>query len=313
MAAPTNTLISSAAVGNREDLSDIIYRVVPEETPFIQNIGTAKANAVLHEWQTESLASAASNINVEGNAYTFTTANLTTRLGNTCQILVKTASISETEDAVKKAGRTSETARQKLLRGLEAKRDLELQAIGNNASVASGSRALGGALAWCTSNTSVGAGGSNGATQAGGTTAATNGTQRAFTETLLKTVMASTFNSGGKPSQMYMGATQKQEFSSFTGIAVNRHEVTGNKMAVVTGAADVYVSDFGSLNAIPHAYGLTRDVLGIDPKYWGMAVLRPWASQELAMISDATQFAIVTEQTLEARNEKSSFAIRDLS
>ena len=313
MAAPTNTLTQATQVGFREDLSDVIYRVAPEETPFMQNIGTSKANAVLHEWQTENLAAAAANINVEGNTFTFTTSNLTTRLGNTCQIVVKTASVSETQDAVKKAGRSSETNRQKVLRGLEGRRDLELAAIGNNASVASGSRALAGALAWCTSNTSSGVGGSNGAIQAGGMTAATNGTQRAFTETLLKTALASMFNNGGKSTQMYMGATQKQEFSAFTGIATIRREVTGNNMAVVIGAADGYVSDFGTLSVIPHAYGLTRDVLGIDPKFWAMAPLRSWMSHDLADISDANQFAIVTEQTLESRNERSSFAIRDLN
>ena len=124
--------------------------------------------------------------------------------------------------------------------------------------------------------------------------------------------MSAAFSAGGKPSQAYMGPTQKQEFSAFTGIATIRHDAPGNKMASIVGAADVYVSDFGNLALIPHPYGLTRDCLIADPDMWAVGVLDGWKSTELAQSSDSSQYAITFEACLVARNEKSSGAIRDI-
>ena len=316
MAAPTNTVTSLVSIGQREDLEDVIYRVAPEETPFFSNIGTAKATGTYHEWQTEALAAAsASNAALEGNTFTIAAGNLTTRLGNYNQIVTKAFGVSRTEDVVKKAGRTSELNRQKVLKGIEAKRDFEMSIIGNNASRAESggnARLTGGALAWLTSNTSVGASGANGGFSSGVVGAATNGTLRSFTEAQVKTVMAAAFSAGGKPSQAYMGPTQKQEFSAFTGIATIRHDAPGSKMASIVGAADVYVSDFGNLALIPHPYGLTRDCLIADPDMWATGVLDGWKSVELAQSSDSTQYAITFEACLVARNEKSSGVIRDI-
>lgn len=167
--------------------------------------------------------------------------NNTTRLENKCQIFRKTGGVSETQDAVIAAGRDDEMDRQKVLKGIELKRDIEAAMIGNFASVAESgatARRTAGALAWCVTNTSVGAGGSNGSYSGGIQSAATNGTQRTFTETLVKAAMASVFSSGGKPSQAYMGGVQKQEWSAFTGIAEIRRDAPGSKMATIVGAAD---------------------------------------------------------------------------
>lgn len=318
MAAPTNTVITTTGPGMREDLEDVIYRVAPEETPFYSNIGTAKAANTYHEWQTEGLATPiVNNSALEGNAFTIAAGNLTSRVGNSCQIVTKAFGVSRTEDVVKKAGRTSELNRQKVLKGIEAKRDFEFTIIGNNPARAEGGgngRLSGGALAWIVSNTSVGAAGSNGGwSSAPGPVAATNGTLRAFTEAQLKTVMAACFSAGGKPNQIYVGPIQKQEFSAFTGIASIRHEAAGTKMTALIGAADVYVSDFGNLTAIPHPYGLTRDALFIDPSMWAVGVLDGWKSVELAQVSDSTQYAVTYEACLIGRNEKSSGAVRDLT
>ena len=135
MAAPTNTVTSLVSIGQREDLEDVIYRVAPEEAPFTANIGASKATGTYHEWQTEALASpSATNAALEGNTFTIAAGNLTTRLGNYAQIVTKAFGVSRTEDVIKKAGRTSELNRQKVLKGIEAKRDFEMSIIGNNAS-----------------------------------------------------------------------------------------------------------------------------------------------------------------------------------
>jgi Family of unknown function (DUF5309) len=316
MAAPTNTVTSLVSIGNREDLSDIIYRVAPEDTPFVSNIGKAQATGTYHEWQTETLASVTVNAQLEGNTFAIAAGNLTSRVGNYCQILTKAWGVSRTEDVVKKAGRVSETNRQKVLKGIECRRDLEYSLIGNNPSRAesgANARLAGGALAWCVTNTSKGSGGSDGGWASNVVSAATNGTQRALTETLVKSVMSTAFQNGAHLSQAYMGPVQKQEFSAFTGIANLRKDVPGTEMAVIIGAADVYVSDFGNLQLIPHPYGLTRDVLLIDPKMLAVATLDGWKTTPIANTADSDQYAITYEGTLEMRNEKAAAAIRDLN
>jgi hypothetical protein len=316
MSAPTNTVTTGVSVGNREDLEDVIYRVAPEETPFISNIGKAKATAILHEWQTESLATPnASNANFEGDdVATLDTANTTVRVNNFAQIFRKTFGVSRTQEIVDKAGRASEINRQKVLKGIELRRDMEARFVGNYASNAQGgsARGAGGALAWLTSNTSVGASGANGGWSGGVVAAATNGTQRTFTETLVKSVLSAAFANGARPKQAYMGPTQKQAFSAFTGIADIRADVSGDKMATIYGAADVYVSDFGNLTLIPHPYGLTRDVLLADPEYFAVGVLDGTKSKQLSDTGDSTKYMMTNESTLICRNEKAHAVIRDL-
>jgi len=318
MAAPTNTATSLASIGNREDLEDVIYRVAPEETPFISNIGSVKATGTYHEWQTESLATPnAANAQLEGDDIaTLDAPNLTTRVGNYCQIVRKTGGVSRTEEIVRKAGRTSEMNRQKTLKGIEAKRDLEMAAIGNyasNAESGSTARRLGGALAWLTSNVSRGSGGASGGFASGIVSAATNGTQRGLTESLLKTVLSSAFANGGHPRQAYMGPTDKQVFSGFTGIAAMRKDVNGDEMGTIIGAADVYVSDFGSLALIPHPYGLSRDCLLVDPEMMAIGTLDGWKSEPLAKSGDSEKFLLTAEKTLVVKNQKAHGVVSDIN
>lgn len=316
MASPANTVLVSNSIGNREDLSDIIFRVAAEDTPFISNIGKDQAKAVFTEWQTEALASPTINANLEGNTFAIGAGNFTTRVGNYTQIVTKAFGVSRTEEIVRKGGRTSEVNRQKILKGLECRRDFEFSVIGNNPSrVDNGTNArlAGGALAWITTNGTFGSGGANGGFSGGIVSAATNGTQRALTETLVKAVMSTAFSNGAHLSQAYMGPVQKQEWSAFTGIANLRKEVGGSEMATIIGAADVYVSDFGVIQLIPHPYGLTRDVLIIDPKMWAVAVLDGWKTVALANTADSDQYAITFEATLMARNQLGGAAIRDLN
>lgn len=319
MAAPTNTVTTLNNVGQREDLENVIYRVAPEDAPFTSNIGSVTAKAVYHEWQTENLRTPnPTNANYEGDDATIDVNDFTVRVGNTCQIFRGTGSVSRTQEAVNKAGRDSDFARQKVLRGIEIKRDIEARFLGNYASTRTETpgttpRASAGAGAWLTSNVSRGVGGANGGFSSGNVSAYTTGTLRAPTETMLKSVMASVFSNGGKASQLYTGAAIKQEFSGFTGIAINRVNQAPNKLASIVGGADVYVSDFGNLTLIPHAYALASSALIIDPSMWAVATLRPLTATELPMNGDALKFTMVTEKTLVCRNEKASGIIADLS
>ena len=320
MAAPSNTATTLTQKGNREDLTEILTRVAPEATPCSSNIGAGqKAEATYHEYQLEDLAAPdADNAVLEGDDTGTYAENVTTRVGNHTQILKKAFVISGTQEEVKKAGRKSEINRHRVLKSIEIKRDLEAAILRNGASRAQSgpdARLIGGISAWLTSNVSRGSGGSNGGFSGTTVAAATNGTQRAFTEALLKTVMQSIFNNSGesKSRDIYMSAAHKQTFSGFPGIADIRSTASGKGQAKIYGAADIYGSDFGDLAAIPVAYGLTREVLILDNDYLGISTLRAIKEEKLAKTGDNEKRHIIMEKTLEVRNQKALGVVADLS
>lgn len=319
MTVPTNTLVKASVIGEREDLENDIYRVAPEETPFSSNIGKMKIKSTLHEWQIESLATPdADNANYEGDDANIDAAHQPTRISVYAQIFDKAASVSGTVSAADNAGRDDEMDYQMMIKGIELRRDMEARFIGNKASVnetaGSVTRKTAGALAWIETADSLGAGGSSGGwASAGVVSAATNGTQRTFTEAQMKAVQVTGFNNGARFSQIYMSGTHKQVFSGFAGIADIRKSANDNKQATIIGAADVYVGDFGNLTAIPHPYGLTRDALMIDPSGWAVGTYRGVSATPLAITGDNRKKQLLAEKALICKNEKKGAAVRDLS
>ena len=104
MAQITNTYSQYDAIGEREDLSDIIYSISPTDTPFMSNIGKTKATGVHHEWQTDALAAAAANnFQIEGDEVAFNAMVPTARIGNKSQISRKSVIVSGTLESVSKA------------------------------------------------------------------------------------------------------------------------------------------------------------------------------------------------------------------
>jgi hypothetical protein len=304
------------AVGQREDLTDVIYNISPTETPFMSSIGKTKATAVYHEWQTDSLAAATTaNAAVEGADASDATLSPTTRLGNYTQILQKTIKVSGTLDTVNKAGRKSEKAYQLAKASQEIKRDLETIMLSNQGRDAGSSnstpRKMGSLLSWIKTNTDYGSGGADPTTI--GVSTRSDGTTRTFTEALLKTVVAEVFDSGGSPSVLMVGSAGKQKVSSFAGIGATRFNVTGAKPSTIIGAADIYVSDFGNISVVPNRFMRTRDALILDPEYAAVAYLRPFQTNELAKAGDSDKTQILVECTLEVKNEAAHGIVADLN
>jgi len=303
------------AVGQREDLTDVIYNISPTETPFMSSIGKTKATAVYHEWQTDSLAAATTaNAAVEGADASDATLSPTTRLGNYTQILQKTIKVSGTLDAVNKAGRKSEKAYQLAKSSQELKRDLETILLSNQGRDAgssnSGARKMGSLLSWIKTNSSAQTNGGDPTTI--GVSTRTDGNTRTFTEALLKEVVAEVFVSGGSPSVLMVGAAGKQKVSSFAGIGATRFNVTGAKPSTIIGAADIYVSDFGNMSVVPNRFMRTRDALILDPEYAAIAYLRPFMTNELAKAGDSDKTQVLVECTLEVKNEAAHGIVADL-
>ena len=308
-----------AAVGMREDLSDVIYNISPTDTPFMSTIGKTNATAVYHEWQTDSLAAAAANAAVEGADATEATLTATTRVGNRTQISQKTVGITGTLEAVDKAGRKSEKAYQLAKASSEIKRDMEFALLNNtvqsNGSAGSTARVLGGLQTWLATNGDFGTSGSAGAT---GTTARTNGTNRTFEESLLKTVVKEVFESGGSPKVLMVTPAHKQTVSAFAGIAAQRYMAPSDAPTTIIGAADVYLSDFGSMSVVPNRFMLSGNSANevafvLDPEYAAVAYLRPFFTNDLANTGDSAKTQLLVEYTLEVKNEAAHGIVADLS
>lgn len=306
------------SVGNREDLTDVIYNISPTDTPFMSSVGKTKATAVYHEWQTDSLADASTaNAVVEGADASSATLAPTTRVGNRTQISQKTIQIAGTLESIDKAGRKSEKAYQLSKASAELKRDMEKILLSNQAAVtgdASTARKLGSLQAWLETNY-VGAGTAG----SDGTTARVSGTDAAFTETMLKNAVKSAYEQGGNPSVLMVTPTQKQVVSGFAGIAEQRYQAPSNAPTTIVGAADVYLSDFGTLSVVPNRFmSADADDNGevafvLDPEYASIAYLRPFATNELAKTGDSEKTQLLVEYTLEVKNEKAHAIIADLA
>lgn len=316
MAMPSNTVSTYLAVGNREDLSDMIYRIDPTETPFVTGVDKTKASAINHEWQTQALAAASTaNVQLEGDDAAADTATATTRLGNICQISRKVPYVSGTQQAVDHAGRDDEMAYQEMLKGLELKRDIESYIIGsNNAKVTGGAstaRQTASVLSWIKTNTSKNSTTGDPATADGAGTRV-DATARVFTEALLKTVLSSIWTNGGKPDTIMTGAFNKQTFSTFTGRASPIEETKGKK---ITASVDAYESDFGTLKVVANRFQRARDVHVLQMDMWALAYLngRKMVSIPLAKTGDSIKKEVLSEYALEARNEKASGIIADLT
>jgi hypothetical protein len=307
--------------GLREDLSDVIYNISPEETPFMSSAGRgAKASQTLVEWQTDALASAdGSNAQLEGDDASFSTPAATVRVGNYTQISRKTLILSGTLEAVDKAGRRSELAYQLAKRGAELKRDQEtifLRAQAGNAGGVGTARTLAGLNAWVKTNTDIGTSGGD-PTYTSGVPAAvrTDGTQRAFTETILKSVISAVWTSGGTPTTLMVGPINKAVVSGFAGIATRNFDLSNvsPKPTAIIASADVYVSDFGTLRVVPNRFQRERDGWVIDFDLVSVRYLRPYRTKDLAATGDAAKTMLVTEYTLEVKQEAGLGLAADLT
>jgi hypothetical protein len=306
------------AVGAREDLSNVIYDISPQDTPIMSSIGKTSAKAVYHEWQTDALASVnTSNALVEGADATAATLSATTRIGNYTQIVGKTVQVSGTLEAVDKAGRKSEKAYQLAKASAELKRDIEgiiTANQGQSAGSSSAARVMGSLLSYIKTNTNKGSGTTAGADPTTiGVSTRTDGTTRTFQESMLKDVVAKVFTSGGTPSVLMVSPALKQVVSSFTGLAQHRYNSTTAGEITILAGADLYQSDFGVISIVPNRFMRTRDALVLDPEYAALAYLRPFQTIDLAKSGDSEKTQILAELTLEVKNEAAHGGVFDLS
>jgi hypothetical protein len=193
----------------------------------------------------------------------------------------------------------------------ELKRDMETGLTQNtttnagNSTTARQSRGLEG---WVLTNIDAHTGYVTGAYTTDPGTAPTDGTQRAFTEALLKTALASAFTQGGNPELIMVSPAAKQTFSTFTGNSTRFKDADQTLNASIS----VYVSDFGTLKVVPNRFQRARSVFILDMDYWSLAELTAPSMQDLPSTFDGVGKVLVTEYTLEAKQEKASAMVRDI-
>ena len=309
MAKVTNAFDTYSATSDREQLSNVIYNISPQATPFMSAIGKNSIKNVVFDWQTETLPTASGAGQLEGFELSRAASTATSRVSNVAQISSRDATVTGSQQASDPAGKKSEMAHQLAIMAKALKRDMEVALCQKGAKTtgnATTARVTGGFESWITSNVSRG---TNGAGNGGGA-APTDGTQRALTEALLKTVLQSCFTNGGEPSMAICGPVNKQKISGFTGRASARQMVDAN---TVEASVSIYASDFGELKIVPSNFSRERSLLLVDPDYAKVSYLRDFKTVDISTVGDAETKMILAEYGLEMSNEAAHGIVADLT
>jgi hypothetical protein len=314
MAQPTNLYDTYDTTGIREDLTDVIYNISPEDTPILSAIPRTAAKSTKHEWQLDALAAPAANKVIEGDDATVDAMTATTRAFNYTQISDKVIALSGTQSAVDAAGRADEMAYQIAKKSKELKKDMEfalikeqVQAIGS----ATAARALGSIGTWIATNGDAGTGGS--LSTGSGTDAPNSGTDRDLTETILKTVIQEVYTSGGDLDLLVVPPSVKQVISGFN---ANTTRFGPAEQRVEYAAIDVYSSDFGDIQVVPNRVMATTDdkvCFLLQSDMAATAYLREFQVSDLSKTGDSEKKQLLCEYTLEMRNEAAHGIILDIN
>ena len=287
------------ATAIREDLSDVIYDISPTDTPFMSSIaGKGSVSNTLFEWQTDALAAAViNNYHVEGAAAGTAATTATTRLTNQTQISKKVVEVTGTHETVNNAGKKSEMAHQLAKASKEIKRDMEGSLLADNAAAAGDAttaRETRGAAHFITTNV---------------TDAGTSGTHAAVVEADILAVAESTWNAGGEPSTILLGATNKKLVTAMSGRAdAIRSVADGN--TTIQNAVDVYVSDFGTFNIMLDRFCDQDVVYFLDHDMWSVDYLRDFQTVDIAKEGDSEKKMLLVEYGLRCGNEAANGKIR---
>ena len=269
------------------------------------------------------MAAVAVNAQIEGDNVDGAALTDVVRLTNYTQICHKAVTISGTDDAVNNAGMGKQMAYQMAKAGKEIKRDMENALVGieqakvaGSASAARKSASVG---TWYGGNipgTSTAAAnfatnGSPSASPAGtGATAIAGGTNRTYTETLLKAGLLKAFDLGGNPDTVLMTASHKQLASAFAGVAT-KYKDASDKVSI--GTTDIYVSDFGEVAFVPDRFQNANRVDILQMDMWAIDFLRPFQTKDLARTGDSDKKMMLAEWCLTAKAPNASYGIFNLT
>lgn len=312
MTVPSNTLQTYQSSNNAEDVSSIVFNISPIDTPFLSMMTRTKAEATYTEWPIESLSAVdPTNANIEGDDATIDASSTPTRVGNYCQLMDKTVSVTTTQDAIKKYGVTNELAKQKAKKGKELKRDMETIMLLNQARVvgaAATAQKMRGMGSWLTTNVNRGAGGASGSA----TTAATDGTQRNFTEALFRATLTTAItNADELPDTVMAGPANRSNLSSQ--LSGNSSKFYQLKDGQLNASISVYTSDYGAIKLTMNRFQRERDMWFINRNFAGLRTLEPLQYVDLAKTGLSNKGQMWTNFTLQVSNEAAHAVLADLN
>ncbi|MBQ4432266.1 MAG: DUF5309 domain-containing protein [Synergistaceae bacterium] len=286
-----------AAVGNKEDVSDIITNIAPYDTPVYSRIGKTKATQTTHEWLEDTLGEAEVNRQPEGYTYSTENAQPRQRLSNYTQIMHRGVQVTDTQEAVLHYGIRSEMAYQMAKKLKELAFDCEKAIIEQENKVAGSMtpnvpREFGGLPYWIITNVLT----------------ANNGN---LTFDLINTALEQTWNAGGKPTVLLVSPRNKRVISTFT--AGHTKYMNGNKTRKLTQIISVLETDFGTLQCLTDRFMPNDVIYGLSPEYIKKAFLRPFKTGDVPKINDMGRRIVNGEWTLEMRAERAHFRIGGLN
>lgn len=317
---PANSLLTGSVVKVAENVIDRIYNFNPDDAPITSMLERTNIENVYFEWQRDTYRTPdPTRAAIEGADATYAAQTQPGLLNNRCQIFQDTVSVSNTTQAVKKYGREDELKRLRMKKMIELKRDIEAAVIAGGATVTGTSVAAGrlrGMYGFFTFD-SFGAGGAS--PDPTTNTAPTNGTDRALTEPMIQAGIQSCYENGGSGSIISCSPAHKVKISTFGSNVQKTNEVGGRTAAVVNVAFDFYRNDFGVTKVMPNRVqavaveGLNDTIYIFDTDKMALAQLRPFESEQMATVGDAKQWQVRTEVSLQVKDEKPCYAIRDIT
>lgn len=318
MALYTNATTTYDQIGIREDLVDKVYRIDPEETPFLSNISrSVKVTNRYHEWQTQGLTAPAYNAQLEGDVANAGPVKVRVRIGNRTQISKKVYAVTGTSEEVIVAGIADELIEQRLLKKLELKRDMELVLLDNTVQQSGGTTTARNCAGLATYITNWDAGvtlfsiADGLGTAAWNFAAATTTCARALSLSQLNTSNYQAWIDGGKPNVLLLSGDKKIDFSQLaltatSGAVQLRFNIPPGMAKFVT-AVEGWQSDFGPLEVVPDpqmdlgTFWEQRTVYLVDSRYVGVGFLgkRNMLVEPLAKTGDASPEHVLSEYTLQ--------------
>jgi hypothetical protein len=293
-----DTTNTGSGVSNREDLTDVLTILAPEETPILSSANKQKASATKVEWTVDALSAPSTAGIAEGADVTTFTDQFAgrARLGNRVQKFRRDYKVSDLQEAVDSVGPAKVAqAEAKAIR--ELKRDIEASlASANTQTTEDGAGAvnrLGGLGDWIQN-----AAGSANVPTAFRTpaTSIADVTDGTFAETELNALISSIFKVTGTTNNLMLVADTalRQDISDFARIGGASGDSVrsvnyGGESGTIKLSVDLYQSDHGIVsvvNANPDCMPTQAGTAGmagylVNPEYYGVHELIPMGSSRL--------------------------------
>ena len=295
-----DTTNTGSGVSNREDLTDVLTILAPEETPILSSANKQKASATKVEWTVDALSAPSTAGIAEGADVTTFTDQFAgrARLGNRVQKFRRDYKVSDLQEAVDSVGPAKVAqAEAKAIR--ELKRDIEASLASNNTQTiengAGDVNRLGGLGDWIKNAAGSGNVPTAFQTPAASIADVTTG-EGTFAETELNSIISSIFKVTGTTNNLMLVADTalRQDISDFARISGNATQnvravnYDGNSGSIKL-SVDLYQSDHGIVsvvNANPDCMPAQAGIAGmagylVNPEYYGVHELIPMGSSRL--------------------------------